>query len=196
MNKLNTIQEVFEQNQDFAKYSGKVTISSYLGDRLIQTETSHNAGLPKLFQFIGNCLQGNWSNAKSNRPCKLVLLRTADAESRQINSPLDTATSDYWSEDYAISSPIIYDSAAIIQRTGETTSAVTYHFRVPFLSLISGSQIKKLLLLPTNPSSYQTDACAYYILNEPIQVPESGGNFTVIVEWTLTFNNEANEGDD
>jgi hypothetical protein len=80
----------------------------------------------------------------------------------------------------------MYDTAApsVFTNEDETgpSSSVTYHFRIPFLSLVSGSKITKLMLLPPVASNYATDACAYYILQNPIEVPSAGGNFTVIID--------------
>ena len=79
----------------------------------------------------------------------------------------------------------MYTNAVVSEFTNGNNgpeSSVTYHFRIPFLSLVSGSKIKKLLLLPAISSDYPTDACAYFKLDEPITVPEASGNFTVIIE--------------
>lgn len=64
----------------------------------------------------------------------------------------------------------------------EIENSVTYHFRVPFLSLLSGAVVQKLLLLPMNPGNYAEDACAYFILDEPIKIPDISGNFTIIID--------------
>lgn len=195
---------ITKTNSDCAQYTGTVTVASYMGDRLLQKETYHNAGLPKLFDFLGSCLQGNWYEARDKRPCKLVLLKKADDEyvagetilgnyTKGISTPLNSSAKDnqenhYWSSKYAVCSPIMYDTAAISTVT-DTSSSTTYHFRVPFLSLVGGSKIKKLMLLPPTGSAYQEDACAYFVLKDEIKVPEVGANFTVIVDWTLTFTN-------
>jgi hypothetical protein len=55
----NNLTEIKKTNSDCASYTGTVTVASYLGDRLIKKETSHNEGLNNLFEFLGNCLQGN-----------------------------------------------------------------------------------------------------------------------------------------
>jgi hypothetical protein len=195
----NTI-EVIKTNSDCAQYTGTVTVASYLGDRLIQKEVHHNAGLKTLFEFMGSCLQGNWYEARDKRPCKLVMLRKAgDAESFEEgehksvptnNQAIDSEGMHYWSSKYAVCNPIMYDTAAI-STTGLIESSTTYHFRVPFLSLVGGSKIKKLLLLPAVASDYQADACAYFLLDREINVPVAGANFTVIIDWTLTFTNNS-----
>ena len=184
--------EIKKTNGDCAQYTGTVTVASYLGDRLIQKETHHNAGLNNLFKFISNCLQGNWYEAKYNRPCKLVMLKAATTENLSVSTPVNEDTKQFWSSDYAVCNPIMYDNAAAsdyFSVEGSPASSATYHFRVPFLSLISGSQIKKLMLLPSIASDYAEDACAYFVLDNPIEVPVAGGNFTVIIDWTLTFTN-------
>lgn len=191
------VTEIKNNTSDCAQYTGTVTVSSYLGDRLIQQETHHNTGLIKLFRFIGNCLQGNFFEAKYNRPCKIVLLREGTGEDDLENSTplnlnaLDAKERHFWSSEYAVCGPILYDSAAQVETDTRSnpTSAVTYHFRIPFLKLVSGTKIKKLLLLPTITTDYVTDACAYFVLPEPIEVPRASGNFTVIIDWTLTFTN-------
>lgn len=192
---------ILKTNSDCAQYTGTVTVASYLGDRLIKKETSHNKGLTKLFTFIGNCLQGHWTAAKANRPCKLVLLKGAlgenltDATVTLGESAFSTPVSKprYWSAEFAACSPIMYDSAAVseVTVTGDDTpnNAVTYHFRIPQLALLSGVEIKKLLLLPTSASNYAEEACAYFILQTPIKIPPTSGNITVIVDWTLAFTN-------
>lgn len=202
--------EIKKANQNCAQYTGTVTVASYLGDRLIKKETYHNAGLNNLFKFIGNCLQGNWFEAKYTRPCKLVMLKADEKEiltdeelaealksstSAKKSTPSNAETAEYWNSSYAVCNPIIYDTAANAEFSnngGNPSSSVTYHFRVPFLSLVSGSKIKKLMLLPSISTNYAQDACAYYVLKEPIEVPPAGGNFTVIIDWTLTFTNASN----
>ncbi len=191
---INDSLEITKTNSDCAQYTGTVTIASYEGDRLIQKETHHNAGLEKLFSFMSSCLQGNWYEARFKRPCKLVMLKAAEDEKKgDISLPTDRSALDdkdrhYWSSYYAVCSPVMYDTAATATTSAES-SEVTYHFRVPFLSLVGGSRIKKLLLLPPLATDYQTDACAYFILDKEIEVPVFSANYTVIIDWTLTFNN-------
>jgi hypothetical protein len=200
--------EVRKTNGDCAQYTGTVTIASYLGDRLIQKETQHNAGLAPLFEFIGSCLQGNWYEARDKRPCKLVMLRAhGDAsgyiekfEGNNKSTPTNPDATDrpnregnhYWSSHFAVCSPTMYDTAAISATTA-TSSSTTYHFRVPFLNLVGGAKIKKLLLLPPMATNYQTEACAYFILDTEIPIPEQGANFTIIVDWTLEFTNNSTD---
>ena len=209
---MNNPLEITKTNSDCTQYTGTVTIASYLGDRLIHKETHHNSGLKTLFEFIGGCLQGNWYEAKNKRPCKLVMLKAAEGESdfltpegtetkkdppdkRGWSTPtnlnpnmFDEKGNHFWSSKYAVCSPTLYDTAATTKTTA-TSNSITYHFRVPFLSLVGGSKIKKLMLLPQNAVDYRANACAYYVLDEEIAVPVAGANFTIIIDWTLEFTN-------
>lgn len=187
--------KVIPNKNDCAQYMGTVTVSAYLGDRLIKQETHHNAGLQNLFKFVGSCLQGNWAEAKSRKPSKLLLLRAATGENLKNgdpdrSNPIDNAS--HWGEAYAACSPTAYTNAALSKITsveGKPASAVTYHFSIPFLKLLSGAKVQKLLLLPSSVSDYAREACAYYILDEEIEIPEASGNFTLVIDWTLTFTN-------
>ena len=191
----NNLTKLIKNNGDYAQYSGVVTIAAYLGDRLLHQETHHNAGMLNLFNFVSSCLQGNWAEAKSKKPSKLVLLKTApnevlDKEDPNYSTPSTVAAN--WSNAYAVCTPTSYTNAALSKIStieGQPASAVTYHFNIPFLSLISGSKIQKLLLLPSTASNYAQEACAYYILDEAIEIPDAARNFTIVVEWTLTFTN-------
>lgn len=108
---------------------------------------------------------------------------------------------EYWKSDYAVCNPIMYDTPPIADfsnaepNSSSPSSSVTYHFRIPFLSLISGAEIKKLMLLPSTASDYAKEACAYFILKNPLNIPSASSNFTVIIDWTLTFMNAAATGE-
>lgn len=201
--------EITKTNSDCAQYTGTVTVASYLGDRLIKKETHHNQGLKTLFEFIGDCLQGNWYGARDKRPCKLVMLKKAEgeiltdaeynslpAESKPLggkSSPMnknarDNRNQHYWSSAYGLCNPIMHDTAVVVE-SDTTSSSINYHFRIPFLSLVGHSNIKKLMLLPPVATDYPTDACAYFILDDEIEIPAASANFTVIIDWTLTFTN-------
>ena len=178
------------QIKDGGSYVGKVDIKVYEGDSLLSQYKQTNKGLLNLFQFITYGLQGNWENAKSKRPCKIVLLQQADGEILTESSPTDIQndTAKYWSSDYEASSPVYYDTAALATNDN-SKGEIVYHFRIPFLSLTLGAKISKLMLLPNTSTDYANDACAYLILKEPIQIPLNGGNYTIIIDWKLSFSN-------
>lgn len=187
--------EIIKKPQDYTMYTGKVKIKVYCDNNLYYSEDNHNKGLNTLFAFISNCLQGNWTEARSLRPTSVILLRKDDDEDLTESTPTNIETN-YWGQNCVISPQIFYDTAVVNNSSTEgnqTVSEVTYHFRIPFLTLVGGAEIQKLLLVPTNYIGDPRDACAYFILENSINIPTSGGNWTVIIDWTLTFKNtEAN----
>lgn len=55
-------------------YTGIVTISQYTNGKKIATAKTHNAGGRALFNFLANCLTGDFDTAKANIPTKILLL--------------------------------------------------------------------------------------------------------------------------
>lgn len=68
-----------------------------------------------------------------------------------------------------------------------------YHFRIPYLCLVNKAKVYKMAIYPEVIASLKDDMSAYYIVDEDeyIQIPDAGGNFTVIIDWTLNITNIA-----
>ena len=117
---------------------------------------------------------GNYTVAKSSRPCKIILFKG--------NDDGKTFTK--------VSSAVYYDSTAL-PGIGDNSGSVTYHFRIPFLALEGGATVKRIGLYPNNISSEKDDLCAYYDFPDgnEIEIPTDGSNYTIIIEWKLTINN-------
>ena len=56
------------------KYTGIVTISQYIGDKKVKITESYNSGGNPLFNFLADCLVGDFDIAKISRPTKIMLL--------------------------------------------------------------------------------------------------------------------------
>lgn len=57
------------------KYTGMVTLSQYIGSKKIKIAQMQNTGGNPLFDFIADCLVGDFTLAKFNRPTKIMLLK-------------------------------------------------------------------------------------------------------------------------
>lgn len=57
------------------EYSGIVTISQRIGNKKIEICKVHNTGGNSLFNFLTDCLVGDFDIAKLNQPKKIMLLR-------------------------------------------------------------------------------------------------------------------------
>ena len=171
----NKIKEVKESNSNAFSYTGDIHVKVVEDDRIYYDNYFHNHGTKKLFNFFIGALIGNYTVAKSSRPCRIILFKKNDDNT-------DTFTK--------VSSAVYYDSTAL-PSIGDDSGSVTYHFRIPFLALEGGTTVKKIGLYPNIISSEENDLCAYYIFpeNEGIEIPTDGSNYTIIIEWTLTINN-------
>ena len=70
----------------------------------VDNELLNKQEIKNLFKFVGSCLQGNWAEAKSRKPSKLMLLREAPGENLtkgdpDRSNPIDNASQ--WGEAYA-----------------------------------------------------------------------------------------------
>lgn len=190
--KMTNKVEKTSNNVSALKYSGDICVKILDNERVLETRNYHNTGCTKLFDFLADCLTGNFTGAKDKRPCRIVLFENdldhptyilEDGKNKfQINS---------FNESCRVSTKVFYDSTPAPQ-ISDGKASITYHFRIPFLCLTGGKKVTKLGLF-TNLISYgyQNDLCAYYILDdeEAIAIPEAGGNFTIIIDWKLSIQN-------
>ena len=186
----NKIKEVKESNSNTFSYTGDIHIKVVEDDRIYYENYFHNHGTKKLFNFFVDALIGNYTVAKSSRPCKIILFKKTSSDVFQEDANEAKEVKFDWSREAKVSSAVYYDSTALPD-VGNNFGSVTYHFRLPFLALEGGTTVKKIGLYPNIISSEENDLCAYYIFpeNEGIEIPTDGSNYTIIIEWTLTINN-------
>ena len=161
-------------------YHGEVSISVMDGKRKLCTVT-HNNGRKGLFNFLSNCLLGNFAAAKSSYPSKIACFGTV--------TDTDTTL-------VRLSSFIRYDSSRWETKETSTGSSIYFHFRIPYSALKHGT-ISKLRLYTNEVSGedVEEDICAEINLEDTkyITVPDTtDGNFTVIVDWKMTLTDEEN----
>ena len=161
-------------------YRGEVSISVMDGKRKLCAVT-HNNGRKGLFNFLSNCLLGNFIAAKSSYPSKIACFGTvAGTDAMPVR----------------LSSFIRYDSSRWETKETSTGSSIYFHFRIPYMALKPGT-ISKLRLYTNDVSGedVEEDICAEINLEDTkyITVPDTtDGNFTVIVDWKMTLTDEEN----
>ena len=68
-------------------YTGVVTLSQYTDKKKFLVAQIHNAGKDPLFNFLADCLVGDFNTAKYDRPYKIMFLKvdtTTDEDSGQL----------------------------------------------------------------------------------------------------------------
>ena len=159
-------------------YRGEVSISVMDGKRKLCAVT-HNNGRKGLFNFLSNCLLGNFIAAKSSYPSKIACFGTvAGTDAMPVR----------------LSSFIRYDSSRWETKETSTGSSIYFHFRIPYMALKPGT-ISKLRLYTNDVSGedVEEDICAEINLEDTkyITVPDTtDGNFTIIVDWKITLTDE------
>ena len=137
---------------------------------------THNNGKKGLFNFLSNCLLGNFTAAKSSYPSKIACF----------GAVADTDTSFV-----RLSSFVKYDSSRWEDKETSTESSIYFHFRIPY-SVLKPGTISKLRLYTNEVSGedVEKDICAEIDLEDTkyITVPDTtDGNFTIIVDWKMTL---------
>ena len=186
----NKIKEVKESNSNTFSYTGDIHIKVVEDDRIYYENYFHNHGTKKLFNFFVDALVGNYTVAKSSRPCKIILFKKTSSDVFQEDANEAKEVKFDWSREAKVSSAVYYDSTAL-PSVGNNSGSVTYHFRIPFLALEGGTTVKRIGLYPNIISNEEDDLCAYYEFPDgnEIEIPTDGSNYTIIIEWKLTINN-------
>ena len=174
------MKEKYTKINNDISYHGEVSISVMDGKRKLCAVT-HNNGRKGLFNFLSNCLLGNFIAAKSSYPSKIACFGTvAGTDAMPVR----------------LSSFIRYDSSRWETKETSTGSSIYFHFRIPYMALKPGT-ISKLRLYTNDVSGedVEEDICAEINLEDTkyITVPDTtDGNFTVIVDWKMTLTDEEN----
>lgn len=197
-----------KNTHDSIGYEGLITIKLMHKDRVIETRHCKNNGTQNLFRYFTQCLTGTATGsavAAESCPCKLVLFNDGGETIASANP--QNFDQLYWTEDAVVSQAVHFDGSVTISDVKDTNnniigSSALFHFRVPFIYLVNDAQIAKLGLFPdtvTYCTKLQLGTISAYhkLLNSdktafnPITVPGSGGNFTIIVDWELRVVNKA-----
>jgi len=177
---MNTeINELKTLNNQSVNYKGIVKVSIVNGqNKTISTNTYYNNGTNNLFNFIANCIAGNYINHEKYRPCKIALYKAAATDIKSENR---------------VSNFIFQDGAAKVKNisTGLTSGCeVIYHFRIPFVQLTSSANVVSAALWPSIFSENNNEYSAAVNFNPEIVIPPKvSTNWTIIVDWTLQISN-------
>ena len=160
-------------------YTGIVTLSRYVGDKKIKIASINNSGGHALFDFLADCLVGNFDLAKLKVPKKIKLLyRTKD----EIDG----------SYTFASASGFIFLLEQATSDNSYNQSKVTYSF------LISRDQFDTiddftdlcLGLYTNNVSNSEDDAGNFAAYCELKGLDSTMKNTTLVVDWELSISNQ------
>ena len=152
-------------------YTGIVTLSQYNGEEKLELKKVHNAGGNGLFNFLADCLIGDFDIASMTIPSKIMLLTYND------NKELEKASGFI----YKMSKPEkLYTDA-----TGEST--VRYSFQIT-RDVLEGARFDGIGLYTKNTSEIDCQKYAAFcnITHKDINLSASS---VLVVDWELTISN-------
>jgi len=197
-------------------YQGKVKVSLCRGNQILSTKEYHNNGMPDLFKFLANALAGNYLSFL--RPVKIKLFKFPHAETTATDPDHLTVSNFKWANCWGAESGyvdkppvgitpyILYDVAPVVKKvlnegvlaptSDDYHYETTFHFRIPF-SYISDTTAHAVGFFPNEAVDDATEVSAYYLFTnaegtdwDPLLIPESTGNFSIIIEWTMSISNK------
>jgi hypothetical protein len=163
-------------------YTGIVTLSRYSGEKKIKIAQVHNSGHSPLFNFLSDCLVGDFSIAKLNRPTKIKLLRYArDANGNEIPNTYESASPGF-----------IYLTTTPKKDYSLSGSAVTYSFTIA-RDYLMGDSFDGIGLYTDAAGEDDSDInnvagfCA--VNKDKFSIHSLSTSAVLVVDWMLTISN-------
>ena len=206
-NKKENPEIVKKQDTISVGYSGKVTVTVVDDRKVVSRKVGHNAGGQPLFQFLAQCLCGNYENTKPLQPLKIKLFyNNATNENDAITNIQNWVKSEGDFTSVVSASNFIFVNAPgatkeikITDKQGNLVAKNGYkailHFRVPF-SFVTRTEINQICLYAQNESDPKIYS-AYYLFTDstdveklaPIKVNNQQASYNLIIEWELSISN-------
>ena len=201
-NKKENPDVVKKQDTVSVGYSGKVIVTVVDDRKVVSRKVGHNAGGQPLFQFLAQCLCGNYENTKPLQPLKIKLFyNNATNENDAITNIQNWVKSEGDFTSVVSASNFIFVNAAgateeIADEEGNKNGCkAILHFRVPF-SFVTRTEINQICLYAQNANDDKKYS-AYYLFTDsknkeklaPIKVNNQQASYNLIIEWELSIAN-------
>lgn len=156
------------------EYTGIVTLSQCIRGKTFEVAKFHNAGGKSLFNFLANCLVGDFELARLTRPAKIMLLHE-DVETRSISKASNTSFI------YLLSKPeTVYSS--------ENKSIVRYSFIIP-QDFFTGTSFNAIGLYTSEATEADLDSYAALVSNINFDDVNISISSILILDWELHISN-------
>ena len=200
-NKEENTELVKKQDTISVGYSGKVKVTVVDDRKVVSRKIGHNAGGQPLFQFLAQCLCGNYENVKASQPLKIKLFynkaETKTAATRNIEAWVssDSNTSIEEASNFIFVNAPSATEEIEDEKGNKNGYKAILHFRVPF-SFVTRTEINQICLYAQNESDPKIYS-AYYLFTDstdveklaPIKVNNQQASYNLIIEWELNIAN-------
>lgn len=156
-------------------YTGIVTLSQYKNQKKIPIATFHNAGSNTLFNFLSECLVGNYEAAEFLRPTKIMLLKI-DTEENKI-----TPASGFIN--------LMTNPEKVVKTSNVAGSTVCYSFMVS-RDILESADFNSLGLYADGTTFNEVDNFAAFCDIE-LNSSELSLSSLLVIDWELNISNNA-----
>lgn len=170
-------------------YEGKVTLTLKNNGRILKSRTYKNNGTVELFNFLGNCLINNFTEAEKLLPNQILLLHNGKSPTHAYAKSVEPQ-----SEFIGLA-----QTPSIVDDPKTESVKVTYNFEVA-TQLIEGefNQIALYGAGKTNPTLEKAEFSAYYFLTDDDGAfmsmgPKKDGwsaTTVLLIDWELSISNK------
>ena len=150
------------------KYTGIVTLSQYIGSKKFEIAKIHNAGGNPLFNFLSDCLVGDFDIARLSRPTKIMLL-DKDTDGSYISKSGFI---------YLISKP---------EKDSNSHGTVHYNFTVA-RDVLDGTSFSSIGLYTDNTSTSDVQSFAA-VCDVDLSVYNLSSSSALLIDWELNISN-------
>ena len=200
-NKKENPEIVKKQDTISVGYSGKVTVTVVDDRKVVSRKVGHNAGGQPLFQFLAQCLCGNYENTKPLQPLKIRLFYNKATDTTAATTNINNWVSSDSNTSIEEASNFIFVNGPsateeIEDKKGNKNGyKAIMHFRVPF-SFVTRTEINQICLYAQNENDPKIYS-AYYLFTDsknkeklaPIKVNNQQASYNLIIEWELSISN-------
>ena len=199
-NKKENTEVVKKQDTISVGYSGKVTVTVVDDRKVVSRKVGHNAGGQPLFQFLAQCLCGNYENTKPLQPLKIKLFYNKATDTTAATTNINNWVGSDSNTSIEEASNFIFVNAPSVTKEIEDEKGnkngykAILHFRVPF-SFVTRTEINQICLYAQDESDPKRYS-AYYLFKDskdeklaPIKVNNQQASYNLIIEWELSIAN-------
>lgn len=162
-------------------YTGIVTLSQYIGNKKIKIAQMHNSGGNPLFNFLSDCLVGDFDVAALSRPTKIMLLKGSE-EKDDTNGTVSMR--------YEKASTFMFLRTKPEKVYNKSKGIVRYSFQVS-KDFLANNTFNYIGLYNNSASEQDLDKFAAIC---PVDLPTStlSSSAILIVDWELIISNIPN----
>ena len=200
-NKKENPEIVKKQDTISVGYSGKVTVTVVDDRKVVSRKVGHNAGGQPLFQFLAQCLCGNYENTKPLQPLKIKLFYNKATDTTAAITNINNWVGSDSNTSIEEASNFIFVNAAgateeIVDEEGNKNGyKAILHFRVPF-AFVTQNEVNQICLYAQSENDDKKYS-AYYLFKDsknkeklaPIKVNNQQASYNLIIEWELSIAN-------